>query len=525
MEYDYVIIGAGPSAIGLLFGLLEPFKHTQVPPPFTIAVVERGNDNHDRTTRSPRNWYEAAHSSNSTSVTQISTTISGRLMYLPTGRGVGGTSNINACICTPSLEMDLKSWPKPWKDTLLPNTRHILSVIEENESIYNKGFDASGNLISSLETSSRVPTLATKENIEFLRKNYYDGLLEPLLKDNPKLSQHVSWILDTEVQRIIIDKEKVAKGVMCSSRYNTLFTITALKEVILCAGAIETPALMMTSEVQLDGIGKHLKDQVAIPLMYLGRPNKGHDLDSANGISGIGSLRSEKNHFQLLFVDSQFFASTAPSALAMCCRRGNRIFHRILYSIWKGIFAFLLRYSPLGFLVQHFGTNILLYLMHPVSEGSIKIKANTQSLEDDLLLRRNVDLHVRVGYLTDKRDLETMRQGLKACSKLTYRLEAVPSLVLQPLSFFFAGTTTNWFQFYCNNFSQPYYHFCCSCIMRTNDKKDDWVVDYDLKVREHSRLRICDASVFPSTISSPPSLSCAALGYGLGLRIAEQYLK
>lgn len=39
------------------------------------------------------------------------------------------------------------------------------------------------------------------------------------------------------------------------------------------------------------------------------------------------------------------------------------------------------------------------------------------------------------------------------------------------------------------------------------------VVDENLRVRGISGLRICNASVFPDSISAPTALTCAALGY------------
>lgn len=137
------------------------------------------------------------------------------------------------------------------------------------------------------------------------------------------------------------------------------------------------------------------------------------------------------------------------------------------------------------------------------------------------MLRRDVDIEVNIGYLKDKRDIEALRSGWKACTKLVCGFEVFPTLVFEPLSLLFRNTV-DWFPLYCNNFSQPYYHFCGSCGMKTDQLQDDWVVDVRMKVRDHSHLRVCDASVFPSTISSPPALTCVALGYGLGLQIAQE---
>jgi NADH dehydrogenase FAD-containing subunit len=82
-SFDFVIVGAGPSAIGLLYGLLERYNDSSEPPNFTVAVIERGTGPpHDPSTQSPSNWYEAAHNLTSTSASHISTQITGRIMDL-----------------------------------------------------------------------------------------------------------------------------------------------------------------------------------------------------------------------------------------------------------------------------------------------------------------------------------------------------------------------------------------------------------------------------------------------------------
>lgn len=385
-EFDYVIIGAGSSAIGLLFGLLEQFKDKHVP--FTVAVVERGQDENDPTTRSPRDWYKAAHASNSKSAKQIPTNITGRAMDLPIGKGLGGTSNINACLCTSALDADMDAWPKPWKDTIIPYSQYIQSILKVNGAIDVKEYESTENIprlqeqTASLEISPQVTTMAVRGDDnskidDFLRKNYYDGLLEPLLKRHPGLNKNLHWILDTEVQRIILDDGNIAKGVICSSLLDdtcSIYKIMALKEVILCAGAIESPALMLTSEIKVKGVGQHLRDQVLLSRTYLSKWKRNNHV-STSGISGLGHLRHLKGKiglFQIAIVDSTSVESIVPAALAMAVRKKwdlpplSTIFNPImdiLFLILKGIIRFFILYSPLGYILRHFSTTVLIFLM------------------------------------------------------------------------------------------------------------------------------------------------------------------
>jgi choline dehydrogenase-like flavoprotein len=50
--------------------------------------------------------------------------------------------------------------------------------------------------------------------------------------------------------------------------------------------------------------------------------------------------------------------------------------------------------------------------------------------------------------------------------------------------------------------------------MMQTKPSSDWVVDTELKLRDHEGLYVCDPSVLPTMLSSPPALTCAALlGY------------
>ena len=80
-----------------------------------------------------------------------------------------------------------------------------------------------------------------------------------------------------------------------------------------------------------------------------------------------------------------------------------------------------------------------------------------------------------------------------------------------------------WFLQYASEFSNPYYHWCGTCAMGEEDEEagskrnavggGSSAVDDHLCVRGLSNLRVCDASVFPDSVSAPMALTCAALGH------------
>jgi len=149
---DIIIVGLGPSAVGLLYGLLSPYllhdadATKQRKPNLSITVIERGHGhghnnnyghdheqdhdhehheqqhavNHQRI-NDPNQWFLASHSKNQNSAPLHSIPqrgLGGRIICLPTGKGFGGGTNINACLAVrPSCD-DFECWPLQWREII-----------------------------------------------------------------------------------------------------------------------------------------------------------------------------------------------------------------------------------------------------------------------------------------------------------------------------------------------------------------------------------------------------------------------
>eukprot|EP00980_Cylindrotheca_fusiformis_P001150 scaffold319_cov97-Cylindrotheca_fusiformis.AAC.10 len=442
-EFDYIIVGGGPSAMGILYAFLEALETKRTNSvEFSVCLMEQGNANdqpHDSTTEDPKDWFKASHDPNSNSVKNISTTITGRVLDFPLGIGLGGTSNINACLCTPPLERDFDSWPKEWKQTMFPAVEKLQEALTKN-GVLHQGLNRAGDDdvfpfqgTRFVGMTSPIPTIVAKKKQDptrsWVRKSYYDGLVEPLIRKHPHFKLQI--LKGAQVERIVIDDNddddadrRMAKGVIYSSTTSdgklVLRSIRARRRVILAAGAIESPALLLTSGIDFD--------------------------DGGGGVGGGGGgaakttiARRRRNgpvRRMVAIVDPTGVPPILPSAVAMAFRRtrncddavtnkkkkkiGTFLEGLLLYSIMKCLLSWTLRYSPVGYLLHHFTTTALLCLMHPVSEGSITIllqpkgsshNNNKNNNRGDLLLRSNVHVQVNIGYLEDTRDMETLKKG------------------------------------------------------------------------------------------------------------------
>ena len=534
---------------------------------------------------------------------------------------------------------------------------------------------------------------------EFVRSTYYDALIEPYLVKYPSLAKCITWFGSTQVERLLSQSttttnnksnrrsnneqlssspttatttssygsggagsgfKRVVIGVevstyssscrgtrkrssgdgCCNATNHEYFHIYARQDVILCAGAIETPALLLLDQLEmkrlyqreneifrtslnesklhpnnegpstpefqsskcffaLRGVGRNLRDQVILPRAYLTPPSvwgeRSRATSSPNGIAFTGyltprrcesehdsTLHAETNVFQVAVTDSTGQSFTMPSLVAMALRRGRRhkderrsaiavnILFEGLFVLAKSLLYLALTCTPLGWLLQHCTTTTLLILLFPCSTGSVRIVTcepssaitgnpgdnqrkefkkdsqltNRTAQEQSRPWRRHmVELDIDVGYLRDAKDLESLKRGWDACSQLV-RTNFVS--VFPPS--FWKITETSWWKLFCCSFSLPYYHFMGTCAMRMPglelqidrsykinatssdeskrfDNSEDWVVHPDLCVRNYAGLRVCDASVIPTMISSPPALTLSAIGYGLGKTLIEKFLK
>jgi choline dehydrogenase-like flavoprotein len=626
-SYDYVIVGAGTSAMGLIYGLLSPYQSNSSQPPFSIAVIERGSGPpHAPATKSPRLWFTASHqsSSSSASVRLLSSVLphGQRVMDVPTGQGLGGTTNIHACLCTPPSSDDFVTWPNPWRNDMMESVHHIQDILQSHGALqhYNcHHANVSSNVIRPSDEDklpwretcfpsliTNIPLTAvirnkkkhTKQqqqakNREMERINYHEALVDPLLQACPHLQQHVHWYSGIQVERLLWDEQQqhcVVTGVECSPSLPRtakesviFFLLHATKQVIVCAGAVETPALLWISGIgpldeltkagiqvrqSLSGVGRNLCDHIMIPrAMFTTRCSfmssfKSSSSLSINGVVALAHTRIGSHRYQLLVMDATSYATVVPHLVAGYVRRHVcfttercKYLERLCNSMSQWLFGmirFLLWWmiasTPVYFLLRYFvvATNVVLF--NPASRGHVAVmRKETASrptiIMDDThgkipLRRRDVNVQVHLNYLAESCDIDSLLEGWQeltnnVCQKwFPNGIELFPGMLYRGVSSVLWPPRTrdsniSWFPQFANDFCLPYFHWCGTCAMVTettttnNYSNNAAVVDSRLRVLQVPSLCVCDASVFPTTISGPTALTCAALG----LRFAKLLLE
>lgn len=337
--FDYIIVGSG-SAGSVLADRLSADQEAQV------LVLEAGGSDrrffikmpigYGRTFFDERvNWkYE----------TEPETAIDSRRSYWPRGRVIGGSSSINAMVYCRGLPVDYDGWEKKgnagwgWADVLPyfqrserrvdaqgnaaqggplyvsdvsaqlhPLRRHFFAAAEEVGLPYSEDFNGinpEGVGVYQINT------------YKGMRCSAADAFLRPALqRSNLRLMTHAL------VRRVLFEGRR-AVGVEFEQG-GQILTAHARREVILSAGAVNSPQLL-----QLSGVGpKALLQRHGVPLVL------------ANDAVG-GQLQ---DHLGINY----YYKATEPTL--------NNLLHPLHGKLWAGLRYVLTRKGPLSVSVNQSG--------------------------------------------------------------------------------------------------------------------------------------------------------------------------
>jgi choline dehydrogenase len=281
-------------------------------------------------------------------------------------------------------------------------------------------------------------------------------------------------VTEAMAHRLLLDGQRCV-GVEYSAG-GELLRAEAAGEVVLSAGAIGTPKLLMLSGIgpaselrahgievaaELPGVGENLQDHMYVPIVYhparpLPEPATGHG-------EALGLLRSDPDlgypDLQILFIDIPLVPPPASGPEA--------------------------------------GYAIMSALMRPYSRGTVRLA--TASPDDAPV--------VNPCYLSDPRDIQAMVTCLKTAREIGRATALAPWRAAEALPGPDADTDEA-LRRYADQTMGSYFHPVGTCRMGTKQMS---VVDPELRVYGVSGLRIADASVMPSITSGNTNATVYAI--------------
>lgn len=339
------------------------------------------------------------------------------------------------------------------------------------------------------------------------RANTAKMFLSPV-KDRRNL--HV--IKNAEVQKLIIQDKKVTGVEFVRSKQ--VRTVSVKNEVILSAGTINSPKLLMLSGIgpkehlesvgvpvihELDGVGKNLQDHV----LFLGAPmsinksrakpvpplaqldamyeflTRGTGLLSTIGMTDVTGFINTKNESNIPDIQYHFIFTPIKDSYLI-----NEVMRAINYEPkLRDQYLNVVKDSDLFIMCPT--------LLRPESRGRIELK--TSDPKDSPKIITN--------FLTESRDIETLIRGIRFVLKLkeTQHFQYLePELVKLnvPKCNKLEYDSDEYWECIIRHTSVSLYHPVGTCKMGPS-KDPSAVVDHSLKVHGIEGLRVADASIMP----------------------------
>ncbi|KQW72417.1 choline dehydrogenase [Ensifer sp. Root127] len=527
MRYDYVIVGAGSAGCILADRLSEN-------PLTTVLLVEAGGSDRGVMLSMPAalpfvyqntkiGWgYRSGPEPN----------LNGRTIDEKRGKIIGGSSSINAMIYNRGNPMDFDDWAEAglsdWSYAhCLPYFRKLetfadgaddwrggdgpmhISRCQANHKLYDaflRGGEQAGFAITPDHNGYRQEGLHVAQSFihQGRRWSTAKGYLQPALR-RPNLRV----MSKARVNRIVIE-DGAAVGIEIAEQGDTRL-IHSEREVILCAGAFNSPQLLMLSGVgDPDNLSRH-----GIALKAEAR-EVGRNLENHPGVnlqyatSYEDSLVSELSLYGRAKLGAQWLLTKKGLGASNFFETGAFLRTRddVRFPNMQFEFLPLTRYVKDGKLVAIPGFQFWMDLSRPESRGCVTLRSAKPSDAPSIVFN----------HLASKRDLKDLIDGIRLARTLVsqsgwdkYRgKELAPGLEAQ--------SDADLERFIKANLGSSY-HPSGTCRMGVDNEA---VVDSDARVKAVKRIRVVDASIMPRIVTGNLSAAIMMMAEKIADRILEK---
>lgn len=525
MEFDYIVVGAGSSGCILAAELARD-------PAVSVLVLEAGPPAEDHPEVLRASGYKQAFINPELMWDRVSEPqpgCAGNRLFMGSGRTTGGSGAINAMVYTRGDRRDYAEWRCPgwtWDDLVpdfeavetrlrvrrLPPTRFTEACIEAAE---DAGFRRKEDLNDGDLCGYLGYEWMNADPERDVRNNSYATFLKPRLGQN-----NLTLLCGAAVERVALESGR-AVGVCFRRQGSADATLArARREVILCAGTLETPRLLMLSgigpadelralgiepRVDLPAVGRNLQDHPNVSVFFRGKqptdctwaqlygfhrasPDSTLPPDQADTCYVFYSARSSFREGALRLL---------PLMLLPLFLYRKAWLVKALRALLSAVFAL----PPVRWLVERM-YGVVVILGKPRSRGRVRL------LSADPRAQALIDPN----YFGDSDDLDTVVRGVRLARKIT----AAPALKTWGNGELIPGArarSDEALRTFVRKNAMTTYHYAGTCRMGSLDDPDGAVVSDRLEVHGVRGLRIADASVIPSVPVSAMNAPSMVIGY------------
>ncbi|BDB27834.1 GMC family oxidoreductase N-terminal domain-containing protein [Cupriavidus sp. P-10] len=521
--YDYIIIGAGSAGCVLARALTDN-------PENKVLLLEVGP-------HSDRFWVDTPAGMaklyfdkelNWNYFTEPMPALRGRKMYWPRGKGLGGSSSINGMIYIRGHRSDFDNWralgnPGWGYDDVLP----YFKAIEHNERGADEYRGVGGPLWISdpaVKMSSSFDFIESAHRMGIPRTEDLNGVLhdgvgfmQHTIRDGKRQSAYVAFVkpvLDRPnltvrtgclVERILF-QNKQATGVEVSANGEKK-TILAAREVILSAGSLNSPQVLMLSGIgpheelqrhgirqvhDLPGVGQSLQDHFYVHTAW-------RSTESSSYNRNIRGLWKYLEGARYLATHGGYLALGTSQVAAFVKSRPDVEYADLQISFRPMTFT----YHSTGQVEvdSEPGMGVSVFILRPRTTGAVTLRSANPA--DTPKLTPN--------FLTDEDDVRAMMSGLRQIRKIMTTEPIASHVISEHIPGPHVQTDTQLLDFMAET-GNTAAHQTSTCRMGRDPLA---VVDERLRVRGVERLRVVDASIMPHVTSgntNAPSLMIGAKG-------------